>query len=152
MGKLEVPRTNLPCPAQQKVKADTIEALKWLGSREHPFIYWDDQSKTYQPTPFGKAVLASGLAPEICLVLKVGLGVQGLPAPAVTRRSVCLACPCVLPCLWCERPTADSESGLSTPWPCCHQTARCWTRTLPPFPVAGHLACRTTWRVLGSRL
>ncbi len=78
MGKLEVPRTNLPCPAQQKVKADTIEALKWLGSREHPFIYWDDQSKTYQPTPFGKAVLASGLAPEVCLVLKVGLGVPGV--------------------------------------------------------------------------
>ncbi|KAL4428417.1 hypothetical protein ABPG75_002506 [Micractinium tetrahymenae] len=57
----------------EKVKSDTIEALKWLGSREHCFIYWDDQSKTYQPTSFGKAVLASGLAPEICLVLKEDL-------------------------------------------------------------------------------
>lgn len=49
----------------------TIAALRWLGDRQHTFIYWDAASRTYQPTPFGKAVLASGLAPEVCLVLKV---------------------------------------------------------------------------------
>lgn len=54
--------------------ATTIAALKWLGAREHPFIFWDEASRTFQPTPFGKAVLASGLPPEDCLVLKVGGG------------------------------------------------------------------------------
>ena len=56
----------------QKVAETTIQALRWLGARDHTFIYWDDASRTYQPTPFGKAVLASGLPPEVCLVLKVG--------------------------------------------------------------------------------
>lgn len=50
----------------------TIAALRWLGAKEHTFIYWNEASRTYQPTPFGKAVLASGLPPEDCLVLKVG--------------------------------------------------------------------------------
>ncbi|EFN55218.1 hypothetical protein CHLNCDRAFT_52598 [Chlorella variabilis] len=54
----------------QKVADTTIAALRWLGARDHTFIYWDDASRTYQPTPFGKAVLASGLPPEQCLVLK----------------------------------------------------------------------------------
>jgi hypothetical protein len=56
----------------QKVAETTIQALRWLGARDHTFIYWDDASRTYQPTPFGKAVLASGLPPEVCLILKVG--------------------------------------------------------------------------------
>lgn len=58
--------------SKQKVAETTIAALRWLGARDHTFIYWDEQSRTYQPTPFGKAVLASGLPPETCLVLKVG--------------------------------------------------------------------------------
>ncbi|PRW44411.1 helicase and polymerase-containing TEBICHI isoform X1 [Chlorella sorokiniana] len=54
----------------QKVADTTIAALRWLGAKEHPFIFWDETSRTFQPTPFGKAVLASGLPPEDCLVLK----------------------------------------------------------------------------------
>ena len=61
-------------PLPQKVADTTIAALRWLGARDHTFIYWDDASRTYQPTPFGKAVLASGLPPEQCLVLKVWRG------------------------------------------------------------------------------
>lgn len=59
-------RQNLP----QKVADTTIAALCWLGSKEHPFIFWEDASRSYQPTPFGRAVLASGLPPQQCLLLK----------------------------------------------------------------------------------
>ncbi len=52
--------------------ADTTRAaLRWLCAKEQALIYWDQSSETFQPTDFGKAVLASGLPPETCLVLKV---------------------------------------------------------------------------------
>jgi hypothetical protein len=65
-------RSGIGCLVQA-VAGTTIAALRWLGAREHTFIFWDEASRTYQPTPFGKAVLASGLPPEQCLVLKVGV-------------------------------------------------------------------------------
>jgi hypothetical protein len=61
----------------QKVADTTIAALRWLGSKEHPFIFWDDASRTYQPTPFGRAVLASGLPPQQCLLLKASAPGEG---------------------------------------------------------------------------
>ena len=63
----------------QKVTATTIAALEWLVKQR--ISYWDKASATYQPTPFGKAVLASGLPPEDCLVLKVGLACCAGRAP-----------------------------------------------------------------------
>ena len=56
----------------QLVKDTTIAALIWLGQKEHAFLFWNKEYKTYEPTSFGKAVLASGLAPEMCMTIKVG--------------------------------------------------------------------------------
>lgn len=56
----------------QLVRDTTIAALKWLGRREHTFIVWNSETESYDYTPFGKAVLASGLPPEVCMTIKVG--------------------------------------------------------------------------------
>ena len=67
------PSPSLPLTLQT-VADTTRSALRWLGDPAHTFIFWDKVSSTFQPTPFGKAVLASGLPPELCLVLKVSEG------------------------------------------------------------------------------
>ncbi len=46
----------------------------------------DEASRTFQPTPFGKAVLASGLPPEDCLVLKVGLKANRIPTQSASKQ------------------------------------------------------------------
>ena len=63
----------------QLVSSTTIAALKWLGSNGRMgFLYWDADTRTYQPTDFGKAVLASGLPPEQCVDIMVrGSGMRG---------------------------------------------------------------------------
>lgn len=58
----------------QLVRDSTIAALKWLGQKEHTFIFWDKDSDCYECHAFGKAVLASGLPPEMCMTIKVGQG------------------------------------------------------------------------------
>jgi hypothetical protein len=63
-----------PTGTLQLVRDTTISALKWLGQREHAFIFWNKEYESYDATAFGKAVLASGLAPEMCMTIKVGLG------------------------------------------------------------------------------
>ena len=70
-------------PSPQKVAHTTKAALSWLQIRDHQMIFWDadpgePRQGTYHPTPFGKAVLASGLPPEVrgagtvCVWLDVG--------------------------------------------------------------------------------
>jgi hypothetical protein len=81
----------LGCPPLQNVAATTIAALRWLGAKDHTFIYWDDASRTYQPTPFGKAVLASGLPPEQCLVLKASCATASCPVAVCSAgRAACM--------------------------------------------------------------
>lgn len=55
------------------VRDSTIAALKWLGQKEHTFIFWDKDSDCYECHAFGKAVLASGLPPEMCMTIKADL-------------------------------------------------------------------------------
>lgn len=51
----------------------TKEALQWLGHRDQGFIFWDSTTGTYQPSPLGRAAVASGLPPELCMQIRSDL-------------------------------------------------------------------------------
>lgn len=57
---------------------------------DHQFVRWDAAARQFESQPLGKAVLASGLSIEHCLLMKVGVaavclcggGGEGLFRPA----------------------------------------------------------------------
>ena len=103
------------------------------GLSTSALVCWDRAAECYQPTALGRAVLGSGLPPELCLTIKVG-GRAG-------RRGGALGLPSARRCASFMQPIAHH---LCT-------SRRRSRRTLAP-PLPPPLPCRRTWSALGRAL